>query len=59
MQSMHSVTKLELVAKRATGPILFAIAAKALHCYFELNGKQLPKRTLAGRHSPPLSLAPG
>lgn len=48
-----------LVAKCATRPILFAIAALTTHPYLELNGKRLSKSTLTGRHSPPLSLAPG
>lgn len=51
--------KMGLVAKYATDPILFAIAAKSPRPYLEVNGKRLSKRTLTGRHSPPLSLAPG
>lgn len=51
--------KMGSVAKHATGPILFAIAAKSSRSYLVVNGKRLSKRTLTGRHSPPLSLAPG
>jgi hypothetical protein len=47
------------VAKYATGPVFFAIAAKAPRGYLGFNDKRLSKRTLAGRLSPPLSLAPG
>ena len=48
-----------LVAKHATGPILFAIAANSSGPYRVVNGKRLSKRILTGRHPPPLPLAPG
>ena len=48
-----------LVAKHATSPILFAIAANASGPYLIINGKRLSKRILTGRHPPPLPLAPG
>ena len=43
-----------LVAKHATSPILFAIAANSSGPYVVFNGKRLPERTLTGRHTPPL-----
>ena len=48
-----------LVAKHATGFILFAIAANSSAPYLVGNGKRLSKRILTGRHPPPLPLAPG
>jgi hypothetical protein len=50
---------MEGVAKHATCSILFAIAAKSSRPYLDVNDKRLSKRTLTGRLSPPLSLAPG
>ena len=47
-----------LVAKHATGPILFAIAANSSGPYLVFNGKRLPERTLTGRHTPPLPPSP-
>jgi hypothetical protein len=47
-----------LVAKHATSPILFAIAANSSGPYVVFNGKRLPGRTLTGRHTPPLPPRP-
>ena len=47
-----------LVAKHATSPILFAIAANSSGPYWASNGKRLSEHTLTGRHSPPLSPSP-